>query len=681
MSCAASAYRLARWVCLLGLTAGACTAGSGDPGGDLDASTRSPSSDLGPGTPVDRGGGPITPALMAPASFGPGFVDLSAVLDGRPSDFLSVPRPATDTGDPHPTIGFFGDVDGDGRDEVILAPTLDSPAGRTAVAYDYDAAAGRITLRGRLNTAQGNDRLYPMGLRDLDGDGFVDLILNRPEQEVAWGLGGGRFEAPSAMVRVTGVWAPNFPSIALIDFDGDGWLDVVFGSADCCTTCRGMKLYLRTAPRTFADRTELFDDAPPGYSYALLSGTLNGTPLLMNIGGGCGGQDAPSFYRLRATDPAGYPRFEPFDPIPPDAFIRTFEGDVRLNATRPLSHWVPMGVAVGDADGDSVLDLAVSLNFYLGLFPNPGRFPLEDRTAPFGNNPSMSDMGRRMIPWGVALVDFDQDGRNDLVGTHGNDHSAFSDPAFFVGPQHCTLHWNAGGSNFVEVGSRLHIDQRGQWRSLDVDDFDRDGDADFIIGSHEDNPRVFRNDIARGNHGFSMRFRGTTSNALGVGAEVSVLAQPGLAAQLHQVGSVGSPLLAAAPTVFVGLGAATSAATVRVRWPSGVVQELHDVAAGTLHVVEEPPLLALTPASRHLPADGRSTATLLVTPRQPDGSVRMGATVTARVAHGGGTAAAPRWNGSAWEVTITAPATAGSSVVEVQVDGVAVGVRPRLWWD
>ena len=637
---------------------------------EVDGGSASPDVPVAP--PAD------VPPSAVPASFGPGFTDLTTPLDGSPPVFLGVPR--TSMGEePEPTVGLFGDLDGDGSTEVLFGATLDGPPGRTTVAYGYDAARG-LTLRGPLGTMTGNDRLNLMAVLDLDDDGLPDLLFNRPEGEVAWGLGAGRFTAPTSITTHTAQWAPGYGSLLLDDVDSDGWLDATYGVSSCCATCRDMKILLRNGPRSFVDRTDLLDAAPSASSYALLSATLNGTRMLVSVGQPCGDQDSPTFYRWRPEDMDGFPHLAPFDPTPTDAYIRSTDGGGG-SAMRSLSHWVPMGAALGDADGDGQVDLAISLNFYVGLFQNPGRFPLVDRTEQFGERPTLSDSNHRMIPWGIGLVDVDQDGRLDLCSAHGNDHSAATDPSYFVGPQFPTVHWNAGAMSFSDVTARVGVGHRGQWRSLAIDDLDRDGDPDLLVGSQGENPRVLRNDLARGNHGFSLRLHGTTSNVLGVGALVSVQVAAGMPEQVHVVGSIGSPLVFSAPRVFVGLGAATRAARVRVTWPSGLVQELRDVPAGTMHTVEEPAFITVTPSARHLPADGRATATVRVTPRRPDGTARTDARVEVALAHGSGRVAPGRWVGDAWEAVVTAPALAGFGVLEVRVDGVAAGVRPRLWWD
>ena len=651
----------------------------------------------GPGGTLDAGAGAYTaldgswvgdsssPFLPAPPGFGPGFTDLSTVLDRDPP-FPPV-APSTDTTggmaeDPEAVAGMFGDVDGDGHLEVLISPTLNEGRGtnRTVHVYTYDPATGTLTHRGPLHTTRVSDFLQPMGVLDLDDDGHPDLLFNRPEYEFGWGTGAGLFDDPTPIVTRTGLWQPQYPTVYVDDLDGDGWLDLVAGMGNCCTTCREMRLYLRTGPRTFVDRTTMLADAPPGTSYAVMSADFGGERVLATVGQPCGGQDSPAFYHQTGTDPQGYPRFSPFDPIPPDAYIRSTEPPSTRNSS--LSHWAPMGTSLADVNGDGEIDMAISLNFYPGVFEHRAAWPFVDWTAQFGMHPTLSDMGHRLIPWGNALVDLDQDGRPDLVSAHGNDHAAWTDPMSFVGPQFASIYWNASNFHFTEVTDTMHVGLRGQWKSLAVDDLDGDGDADLIVGGQGLLPRVYRNDIAAGNHGFSLRFHGSTSNPLGVGARVAVQVHPGDPLRSFYAGGMGASLVVSSPVVFVGLGTATTASLVRVTWPSGTVQELHDVTSGTSHTVQEPPLTVIDPPTRHAPANGHSAVTVRVTPRGPDGTVRTDAHVDVAVTDGTGTVSTPaHWTGMAWEATVTAPAASGSARLEVRVDGTASGIHPRLWWD
>jgi hypothetical protein len=202
------------------------------------------------------------------------------------------------------------------------------------------------------------------------------------------------------------------------------------------------------------------------------------------------------------------------------------------------------------------------------------------------------------------------------------------------------------------------------------------------VGGQSELPRVYRNDVAAGGNGFALRLHGTTSNHLGMGAQVTVWPESASAPQYYVMGGVASPYQFSQPLVFVGLGAATSAARVRVTWPSGTVQELVDVAAAQIHDVTEPAVVIVDPPSRHLPADGASFATVTITPRDPNGSLRAATTVELTRLDGGAPAPiAVTRDGDTWTAQVLAPATAGSTAIETRIDGVVVGISPRIFWD
>lgn len=623
---------------------------------------------------------PLAPAEPLPTNWGGGVTDLTESLTQN-AHALYLLAPLSNTNkDPEPINGVAADLDGDGATEVIFATTLDHSGTRQSAVFDLLPAGAGLRFRGLFRTRSGSLRLSPAGFVDLDGDGRVDAILNRGHHEIAWGSGGGNFDDPVAVSADVdpGMWVPPHYSMHVTDLDQDGWLDVITGAGSCCSTCRPMETYLRVGPRRFERRTDLVSLEFGSTAIAITDGVLAGRRHLFMAGQGCGNSDVPMFFRQGALSAEGYPRFEGYDPTPREAFIRTSDPAWPHVAEASIQRWVPMGVCLGDANNDLRPDLAISLNFFAGLFVDEGAMPLRDLTEQFGAMPNVARSGRRMIPWGISLVDLDRDGRDDLVVAHGNDHVAGIDPAAQIGPHRTVVEWNAGDGQFTEVTQALGAAREGQYHSLYVEDLDRDGDADFLVGSLDDHPRVFLNRIDRGLHGFSLRLRGTSSNLLGLGAQVRVEVTPGAPAREYQVSAIGSPGVVVDPTTFVGLGAATRAARVRVTWPSGVVQERTDVPADTLHVWEEPALFTLEPATRHVAAGGR--ATIRITPRAPDGSARPDARVSLTQR---GTEAVPlrAVGGGVWEATIAHPGRAGSSWLELTIDGAPSGVRPRVWWD
>jgi hypothetical protein len=190
---------------------------------------------------------------------------------------------------------------------------------------------------------------------------------------------------------------------------------------------------------------------------------------------------------------------------------------------------------------------------------------------------------------------------------------------------------------------------------------------------------VYRNDVPGGN-GLSLRLRGSLSNPWGVGAEVRLGPRGERPAQRVVVGARGGALVTDEPLVFLGLGDDTAARDLEVRWPSGFVQRLRDVPGGRLVTVQEPELVTVQPATRRLPADGRSAFTVRVTPRDPDGAPRD---APVEVLARGGTPrpVSCRRDGVVTTCALTAPSAPGSATLEVRVGGVAYRVRPRIWFD
>ena len=608
-------------------------------------------------------------------SLGAGFVDVTATL-AAPPPWMIAPNLQL-MSEPEATTGSFGDLDGDGWPEVVLSTTR-GPG--PPYAYRYDRATHQLVAAPDLAPTPA---LRLFGLVDLDDDGALDGLGGAVDGAIAWGLGGGKLATPQALAPETpflGQYVFNL-GFALDDLDDDGWLDVVMATRPGCGVPQDLRVLLRTGTRRWADRSELLAQTASVSAYSVMAWSPHAPStekVIAGLGQGCG-RDAAAFYRSTGPAADGWPRFAALDPIPDGS---RFTHDPGMTLVRPpLTSFSPMGAAVADLDDDGLFDVAIGFDPIHAVFQGTPAWPIVDRTDDTGLALLPADGMKPMLAWGIALLDIDRDGRRDYVAVHGNDFSAWLSPTARIGPQEVTLHLNRGDFRFIDATTQSNLGRRGQWRSLAVGDLDLDGDPDLIVGGQGELPRLWRNEVEVGNHSLAIRLRGTSTNRLGVGARVDAWVDAKAPAQHHLAIVNASPSAASEPLIFVGAGASLAVARVRITWPSGTVQELADLATGRVHVVEEPPLFALTPASRHLPADGKSACTVRVTPRSPDGSLRAGAAVSARLFVGNATLAAPVRDAMGWTITLTAPAAPGSAVLELRVDGVAVPLRPRVWFD
>jgi hypothetical protein len=98
---------------------------------------------------------------------------------------------------------------------------------------------------------------------------------------------------------------------------------------------------------------------------------------------------------------------------------------------------------------------------------------------------------------------------------------------------------------------------------------------------------VLRNEGGNRGHWLMLRLVGHRSNRDGIGAEVRLTTASG-ATRHATATTAGSYLSAGDRRVHFGLGAETSARSIEVRWPSGVVQRLTDVPADQVLTVTEP---------------------------------------------------------------------------------------------
>ncbi|HKY33746.1 MAG TPA: CRTAC1 family protein, partial [Candidatus Polarisedimenticolia bacterium] len=247
-----------------------------------------------------------------------------------------------------------------------------------------------------------------------------------------------------------------------------------------------------------------------------------------------------------------------------------------------------MGVAVGDANGDGLLDI-VTTNFsedFTTLYKGDGKGFFEDVSERSGVGPATYIN----LSWGTVLEDLDNDGDRDLVIANGHIYPQVDrHPAFkMTYAQPTQLLENVGEGLFVEATARAGPGFAGPRcaRGMAAGDYDDDGDVDLLVVVMDGPPALLRNDSTRG-HWLTVVLEPSPGSPPPIGAVVTVRAAGRV--MVRDVASSDSYLSAGDPRLHFGLGPAAAAESVEVRWPGGAATRLRDVAADRFLTVRPGP--------------------------------------------------------------------------------------------
>jgi len=640
-----------------------------------------PNLDASPSTSI--AGEELPPRLGPPPSdLGPGFKNISANIDSPVNMVVSEGNTRTNEL-PERSVANLGDLNGDGIPEIIFANMNWEPQSRANQVFTFDPVTEELLFSEELTKGVASLTGFATGVIDLDGDGWNDILASGTPYSILYGGETEPFKtslsyppSPAQAEEMRPQGAMHFA-----DIDRDGWLDILLGEGQCEAGSSTMHLLLNDGPRSYSNRGDLLSPlSPNGSPYVVYAGPMAHVEMALFAGGGACSNADPNepIYIQEGFTEDGFPLFEAVDVTPMNAVYK----DTPEVSFGPLTMGRPMGAVNADFNGDGTLDFLVTLSKHYALFEGLQDWPMADQTGITSIIAKDTDTGEKMIPWGALPMDVDHDGRLDLIITHGSGDSLdFLDGPLAMGPQHTGVYWSAGHFYFEEITEITGLMEWGNWRALVQGDLNRDGLPDLTIGGLGRLPSIYINRTKTSGKSVGIQLQGTTSNHLGMGTRVSRVTSEDTLMSTQVMGGVATPLGVSEPLLFFGLPEGTPGDFL-VTWPTGIQQRFNGLSGEQIHTLMEPPSIQVTPKSRRCPEGETCSFTIQVLPRNEFGALGDSDVVTIEQAFGKGTWQGPaeKMEDGSWVRYLDSAAEAGTAVIEVNIEGTVLGIRPRLWW-
>jgi len=494
-------------------------------------------------------------------------------------------------------VAFF-DYDNDGDPDLLLINSNRwpwdprgpaSPPPRMALYENLGHGQFRdVTAQSGLDVT-----LYGMGVAigDIDGDGLRDVFIScLGPNRLFRNLGNGKFEDVTTQWGVSGADDAWSTSCGFFDYDNDGDLDLFvcnyvqwskdFDLAQDFQLTGGGRAYGRpqnfrgTFPYLYRNDGDHFTDVTEAAGLHVRN-RATGVPMAKSLGVIFVDVDQDGWKDIIVAN----------DTVQNFFFHNQGNGTFQEIGTQTGIAFDPAGLARGAMGIDhGCFRNNLELGITIGNFANemtalyvsaPGTTQFIDQAVPTGLGPTT----RLLLTFGIAFVDYDLDGRQDVFAANGHleedIHRVQSSQYYEQPPQ---LFWNAGTGNaseFVPVpGSVCGEDfvRPTVGRGASYADIDGDGDLDLIITAIGRRPRLLRNENQLGHHWLRVQLVDTTCrNRDALGAQLE-LHWPG-GVQYRTVSVTRSYLSQVELPVTFGLGTHERVDKLVVQWPDGQSNE------------------------------------------------------------------------------------------------------------
>jgi tetratricopeptide (TPR) repeat protein/peroxiredoxin len=252
-----------------------------------------------------------------------------------------------------------------------------------------------------------------------------------------------------------------------------------------------------------------------------------------------------------------------------------------------------------------------------------GNSLLRNRGAAFDDTTNSSGVGMGRWAWSSDAFDFDHDGFPDLYIANGmvsgpsrQDLNSFfwrqvvarspdearasheyeqgwnaineliRSDGTWSGYERNVFYANNRDGTFSDVSAVVGMDFVEDGRAFALADFDHDGRLEMCLKNRNaPQLRLLKNVMELLPPSIAFRLRGTKSNRDAIGASVTIETDAGRQTRMLQAGS--GFLSQHSKEIFFGLGNATGTVGASIRWPSGLVQELHNLPINHRIWVEE----------------------------------------------------------------------------------------------